>query len=88
MENRTRNSKGKKQRFSSFFTLYIIFTICLKTDLFDFREILRHIQRLANPVLYKHSRQTLLRLRQRYPEKFQVNQQVLKIFDVIKSSWL
>ncbi|XP_014479539.1 PREDICTED: rapamycin-insensitive companion of mTOR [Dinoponera quadriceps] len=35
------------------------------------REILRHTQRLANPVWYRHSRQTLLRLRQRYPEKFQ-----------------
>ncbi|KAI4503571.1 hypothetical protein M0802_000974 [Mischocyttarus mexicanus] len=35
------------------------------------REILRHAQRLANPVWYRHSRQTLLRLRQRYPEKFQ-----------------
>ncbi|XP_011297847.1 rapamycin-insensitive companion of mTOR [Fopius arisanus] len=35
------------------------------------REILRHAQRLSNPVWYRHSRQTLLRLRQRYPEKFQ-----------------
>ncbi|XP_043502898.1 rapamycin-insensitive companion of mTOR isoform X2 [Polistes fuscatus] len=35
------------------------------------REILRHTQRLANPVWYRHSRQTLLRLRQKYPEKFQ-----------------
>ncbi|KAK0085804.1 hypothetical protein PV326_005791 [Microctonus aethiopoides] len=35
------------------------------------KEILRHTQRLSNPVWYRHSRQTLLRLRQRYPEKFQ-----------------
>ncbi|KAG7212743.1 hypothetical protein KM043_013008 [Ampulex compressa] len=35
------------------------------------REILRHVQRLANPVWYRHSRQVLLRLRQCYPEKFQ-----------------
>ncbi|XP_024946921.1 rapamycin-insensitive companion of mTOR [Cephus cinctus] len=35
------------------------------------KEILRHVQRLANPVWYRHSRQVLLRLRQRYPEKFQ-----------------
>ncbi|XP_018050285.1 PREDICTED: rapamycin-insensitive companion of mTOR isoform X3 [Atta colombica] len=35
------------------------------------REILRHTQRLANPVWYRHSRQSLLRLRQQYPEKFQ-----------------
>ena len=40
---------------------------------FYFREILRHVQRLANPVLYKHSQQTLLRLRQRYPEEFQAS---------------
>lgn len=37
-----------------------------------YREILRHTQRLANPVWYRLSRQSLLRLRQRYPEKFQV----------------
>lgn len=41
-------------------------------DEFILREILRHTQRLSNPVWYRHSRQTLLRLRQRYPEKFQV----------------
>ncbi|XP_029157454.1 rapamycin-insensitive companion of mTOR [Nylanderia fulva] len=35
------------------------------------KEILRHTQRLANPVWYRLSRQSLLRLRQRYPEKFQ-----------------
>ncbi|XP_043271902.1 rapamycin-insensitive companion of mTOR isoform X2 [Venturia canescens] len=35
------------------------------------REILRHTQRLSNPVWYRYSRQPLLRLRQRYPEKFQ-----------------
>lgn len=37
-----------------------------------YREILRHTQRLANPVWYRLSRQSLLRLRQRFPEKFQV----------------
>ncbi|XP_015123532.1 rapamycin-insensitive companion of mTOR [Diachasma alloeum] len=35
------------------------------------KETLRHAQRLSNPVWYRHSRQALLRLRQRYPEKFQ-----------------
>ncbi|XP_011330376.1 rapamycin-insensitive companion of mTOR isoform X2 [Ooceraea biroi] len=35
------------------------------------RDILRYTQRLANPVWYRHSRQALLRLRQRYPERFQ-----------------
>ncbi|XP_012288713.1 rapamycin-insensitive companion of mTOR [Orussus abietinus] len=35
------------------------------------REILRHALRLANPVWYRNSRQALLRLRQRHPEKFQ-----------------
>ncbi|XP_043466868.1 rapamycin-insensitive companion of mTOR [Leptopilina heterotoma] len=35
------------------------------------RDIFKHVQRLANPVLYKHSKQTLLTLRQRHPEKFQ-----------------
>ncbi|KAK1119626.1 hypothetical protein K0M31_013046 [Melipona bicolor] len=35
------------------------------------RKILRHAQRLANPVWYRNSRQTLLRLRQLHPEKFQ-----------------
>jgi hypothetical protein len=37
-----------------------------------YREILRHTQRLANPVFYRHSRQTLLRLRQQHPDTFQV----------------
>ncbi|XP_076687227.1 rapamycin-insensitive companion of Tor [Andrena cerasifolii] len=35
------------------------------------RKILRHTQRLANPVWYRHSRQTLLRLRQLHSVKFQ-----------------
>ncbi|XP_046617804.1 rapamycin-insensitive companion of mTOR [Neodiprion virginianus] len=35
------------------------------------REILRHVERLANPVWYRNSRQALLRLRQQCPEKFQ-----------------
>lgn len=35
------------------------------------RKILRHAQRLANPVWYRNSRQTLLRLRQLHSEKFQ-----------------
>ncbi|XP_063978549.1 rapamycin-insensitive companion of mTOR [Diachasmimorpha longicaudata] len=35
------------------------------------KETLRQAQRLSNPVWYRHSRQALLRLRQRYPEKFQ-----------------
>ncbi|XP_003700779.2 rapamycin-insensitive companion of Tor isoform X1 [Megachile rotundata] len=35
------------------------------------RKILRHAQRLANPIWYRHSRQTLLRLRQLHSEKFQ-----------------
>ncbi|XP_076618196.1 rapamycin-insensitive companion of Tor [Colletes latitarsis] len=35
------------------------------------RVILIHAQRLANPVWYRHSRQTLLRLRQLHSEKFQ-----------------
>ncbi|KAJ8687622.1 hypothetical protein QAD02_023416 [Eretmocerus hayati] len=35
------------------------------------REILRHVQRLANPVFYRYSRQTLLRLRQQHPNVFQ-----------------
>ncbi|KAH0550515.1 rapamycin-insensitive companion of mTOR [Cotesia glomerata] len=34
------------------------------------KDILRHSQRLSNPVWHRNSRQTLLRLRQRYPEKF------------------
>jgi len=47
-------------------------TLCLIWSCL-YREILRHTQRLANPVWYRHSRQSLLRLRQRYPEKFQVS---------------
>lgn len=43
-----------------------------------YRDILRHAQRLANPVWYRYSRQSLLRLRQRYPEKFQV--EIYRIF--------
>lgn len=35
------------------------------------REILRHVERLANPVWYRNSRQSLLRLRQQCPAKFQ-----------------
>ncbi|XP_016844354.1 rapamycin-insensitive companion of mTOR [Nasonia vitripennis] len=35
------------------------------------RDILRHTQRLANPVFSRHSQQTLLRLRQQYPNIFQ-----------------
>lgn len=38
----------------------------------SFREILRHVERLANPVWYRISRQALLRLRQQCPQKFQV----------------
>ncbi|XP_053970556.1 rapamycin-insensitive companion of mTOR isoform X1 [Hylaeus volcanicus] len=35
------------------------------------RVIIRHAQRMANPLWYRHSRQTLLRLRQLHSEKFQ-----------------
>ncbi|XP_012265528.2 rapamycin-insensitive companion of mTOR [Athalia rosae] len=35
------------------------------------REILRHVECLANPVWYRNSRQALLRLRQQCPKKFQ-----------------
>ncbi|XP_026669224.1 rapamycin-insensitive companion of mTOR [Ceratina calcarata] len=35
------------------------------------RKILRHAQRLANPVWYRNSRQALLRLRQLHSERFQ-----------------
>ncbi|XP_076231374.1 rapamycin-insensitive companion of Tor [Calliopsis andreniformis] len=35
------------------------------------RKILTHTQRLANPVWYRHSRETLLGLRQLHSEKFQ-----------------
>lgn len=35
------------------------------------RIILRHAQRLANPLWFRHSRQVLLRLRQLHSEKFQ-----------------
>ncbi|XP_076753596.1 rapamycin-insensitive companion of Tor isoform X1 [Xylocopa sonorina] len=40
-------------------------------DMKLYRKILRHAQRLANPVWYRNSRQTLLRLRQLHPERFQ-----------------
>ncbi|CAB0036464.1 unnamed protein product [Trichogramma brassicae] len=35
------------------------------------RDVLKHAQRLSNPVYYRQSRQYLLRLRQQYPEVFQ-----------------
>ncbi|XP_034935765.1 rapamycin-insensitive companion of mTOR [Chelonus insularis] len=42
-----------------------------ETDAKIQRDILRNTQRLSNPVLYRYSRQVLLKLRQSYPEKFQ-----------------
>lgn len=51
---------------------YYIKVHCSHNFVMLYREILRHTQRLANPVWYRYSRQSLLRLRQRYPEKFQV----------------
>ena len=64
------------------FLVILLIYILIKTKhffsrkVYDFitfyREILKQTQRLENPVWYRLSRQSLLRLRQRYPEKFQV----------------
>ena len=79
----TLNSVGKFLHFSNLFH-YIIFT----NKFFSiFREILRHTQRLSNPVWYRHSRQTLLRLRQRYPEKFQVSFFTYRLFFLSSCSY-
>lgn len=39
--------------------------------IFHFREILRHVQNLSNPLFYRNSRRVLLQLRQSHPHVFQ-----------------